>query len=55
MEQMITLYEYMRALREIHPKVFLFENVYGFVYKPAQTAFNLLKDTAEECGWYIVG
>ena len=28
-----TLHEYFRALEEIRPKVFLFENVFGFIYK----------------------
>ncbi len=48
-----TLYEYFRALDEIRPKVFLFENVFGFVYKPHQPAFDLLKEKAEECGYDI--
>lgn len=52
-ENAFTLYEYMRALREINPRVFMFENVYGFVYKPAKAAFDLLKDTAAECGYDI--
>ena len=52
-ENSFTLYEYMRAMKEIRPKVFLFENVYGFVYKPAKAAFDLLKDTAAECGYDI--
>lgn len=52
-ENSFTLYEYMRALREVHPPVFMFENVYGFVYKPARAAFELLRDTAEDCGYSI--
>ena len=48
-----TLYEYFRALDEIRPKVFLFENVFGFIYKPHKPAFDLLKEKAEEFGYEI--
>ena len=48
-----TLYEYFRALDEIRPKVFFFENVFGFVYKPHKAAFDLLKERAEEYGYDI--
>ena len=48
-----TLYEYFRALDVIRPKVFLFENVFGFIYKPHQPAFDLLKEKAEEYGYDI--
>lgn len=48
-----TLKEYFRALKEIRPKVFLFENVFGFVYKPHQPAFDYLKEKAEEYGYDI--
>ncbi len=49
-----TLHEYFRALEEIRPKVFLFENVFGFIYKPHQPAFDLLKAKAAEFGYDIV-
>lgn len=52
-ENSFTLYEYFRALKEIHPKVFLFENVFGFVYKPHKPAFDLLKEQADELGYDI--
>lgn len=52
-ENAFTLYEYFRALDEIRPKVFFFENVFGFVYKPHQAAFQFLKDTAETLGYDI--
>jgi len=52
-ENSFTLYEYFRALDEIRPKVFMFENVFGFVYKPHQPAFDLLKEKAEEFGYDI--
>lgn len=52
-ENSFTLYEYFRALEIIHPKVFFFENVFGFVYRPHQDAFNLLKERASELGYDI--
>lgn len=52
-ENSFTLYEYFRALDEIRPKVFMFENVFGFVYKPHQPAFDLLKEKADEFGYDI--
>lgn len=52
-ENAFTLYEYFRALKEIKPKVFFFENVFGFVYKPHQEAFDLLKHEAESNGYNI--
>ncbi|MCR5380092.1 MAG: DNA cytosine methyltransferase [Lentisphaeria bacterium] len=48
-----TLYEYFRALREIRPKVFFFENVFGFIYKPHKAAFELLQKTAQELNYDI--
>lgn len=52
-ENSFTLYEYFRALDEIRPKIFFFENVFGFVYKPHQDAFDLLKSKSEEYGYEI--
>lgn len=52
-ENSFTLHEYFRALKEIKPKVFFFENVFGFVYKPHQAAFELLKSKADEFGYDI--
>lgn len=52
-ENSFTLYEYFRALRTIKPKVFFFENVFGFVYKPHRAAFDLLKTEAEKLGYVI--
>lgn len=52
-ENSFTLYEYLRALEEIRPKVFFFENVFGFVYKPHQAAFDLLKESADTLGYDI--
>ena len=52
-ENSFTLYEYFRALDEIRPKVFFFENVFGFVYKPHRAAFELLKERADQYGYDI--
>ena len=52
-ENSFTLYEYFRALEEIRPKVFFFENVFGFVYKPHKAAFDLLRNKADEYGYEI--
>lgn len=52
-ENSFTLFEYFRALREIRPKVFFFENVAGFLYKPHRAAFELLTSQAEELGYDI--
>jgi DNA (cytosine-5)-methyltransferase 1 len=52
-ENSFTLHEYFRALEEIRPKVLFFENVFGFVYKPHQAAFDLLKERADDLGYDI--
>jgi len=52
-ENSFTLHEYFRALREVKPSVFFFENVSGFVYKPHRDAFNLLQEQANELGYEI--
>ena len=52
-ENSFTLYNYFRILEEVNPKVFFFENVFGFVYKPHEAAFNLLKDETERLGYEI--
>ena len=52
-ENAFTLHEFFRALKEIRPKVYFFENVFGFVYKPHQEAFDLLKNKSSELGYEI--
>ena len=52
-ESSFTLYEYFRALEEIRPRVFFFENVFGFVYKPHREAFDSLSLKADELGYDI--
>ncbi len=45
--------EYFRALEELKPKVFLFENVDGFTFKTHQEEFEFLKEKAEMLGYNI--
>ena len=45
--------EYFRALKELNPKVFLFENVDGFTFKTHQYEFEYLKKKADELGYEI--
>lgn len=45
--------EYFRALEELNPKVFLFENVDGFTFKTHQEEFDYLKRKADGLGYYI--
>jgi len=52
-ENAFTLYEFFRALREIKPKIFFFENVFGFVYKPHKEAFDLLRKESENLGYNL--
>ncbi len=52
-ENSFTLKEYFRAIKETKPKVFFFENVHGFIYRPHQEAFEFLKKTSEELGYKI--
>lgn len=52
-ESSFTLYEYIRALEELEPRVFFFENVNGFVFKPHKAALDLLKAEADRLGYEI--
>lgn len=52
-ENSFTLYEYFRALSEIKPKIFFFENVFGFVYAPHKAALNLLKEESSKLGYNL--
>ncbi len=45
--------EYFRALAEIKPKVFVFENVDGFTFKTHLEEFDYLKSQAEKLGYEI--
>ena len=45
--------EYFRAVEEMKPKVFLFENVDGFTFKTHMEEFDFLKRKADELGYDI--
>lgn len=45
--------EYFRALRELSPKVFFFENVDGFTFKTHQHEFEYLKKEADRLGYQL--
>ncbi|MGI6341975.1 MAG: DNA cytosine methyltransferase [Bacteroidales bacterium] len=48
-----TVSNYFRAVEELQPKFFFFENVHGFVYKPHKTALELVKSESERLGYKV--
>ena len=46
-----TLNGYLKVLKVLKPKAFLFENVHGFAYKVHKEAFDLLCSTAGKLGY----
>lgn len=52
-ENSYTLTEYFRAVEELNPEVFFFENVFGFIYKPHKAAFDYLNRRSLELGYKI--
>lgn len=49
----ITISNYFRAVEELNPKFFLFENVHGFVYKPHKSALELIEAESKRLGYKI--
>lgn len=49
----ITLSNYFRAVEELNPKFFVFENVHGFVYKPHKTALEYVEKESERLGYKL--
>jgi DNA (cytosine-5)-methyltransferase 1 len=49
----LTLTNYFRALEELDPKFFFFENVHGFVYKPHQEALNFLLEESKRLDYNV--
>jgi len=45
--------EYFRAVKELKPKVFLFENVDGFTFKTHKGEYEFLKQKSDELGYNI--
>ena len=50
----LTVSNYFRALEELRPKFFLFENVAGFVYKPHRAALEMVQTESKRLGYKIV-
>lgn len=48
-----TLENFVRALKELDPEVFLFENVHGFVYKPHKSALKFLENESNKQGYVL--
>ncbi len=49
----MTVSNYFRAVEELDPKFFLFENVHGFVFKPHKSALELIESECERLGYKI--
>lgn len=49
----LTVSNYFRALEELNPKFFFFENVAGFVFKPHKAALDMVKEESERLGYKI--
>lgn len=45
--------EYFRAIEEIQPKAFMFENVDGFMFKTHEEAMSFVKERSEQLGYNI--
>lgn len=52
-ENSFTVAEYFRAVEETRPTVFVFENVFGFVYKPHADALAYVQQRSMELGYSI--
>jgi DNA (cytosine-5)-methyltransferase 1 len=49
----ITVTNYFRAVEELQPKFFFFENVHGFIFKPHHTALELVEQESKRLGYKI--
>ncbi len=49
----ITISNYFRAVEELQPTFFLFENVHGFVYKPHSSALEFLESEAKRLNYSV--
>lgn len=49
----MTVSNYFRAVEELEPEFFLFENVHGFVFKPHQAALEFIESECERLGYKI--
>ncbi len=49
----MTVSNYFRAVKELNPKFFFFENVHGFVFKPHQSALELIEKESKKLGYKL--
>lgn len=49
----LTVSNYFRAVEEVLPDFFFFENVHGFVYKPHASALDFIKECSAKLGYKI--
>lgn len=49
----MTVSNYFRAVEELKPKFFFFENVHGFVFKPHQSALEMVENESKRLGYKI--
>ena len=49
----MTVSNYFRAVEELKPKFYFFENVHGFVFKPHKSALELVQKESERLGYKI--
>ena len=49
----VTVSNYFRAVEELDPDFFFFENVHGFVYKPHKSALELVESESNRLGYKI--
>lgn len=49
----LTVSNYFRAVEELDPKFFFFENVHGFVFKPHQSALEFVESESERLGYKL--
>lgn len=49
----MTVSNYFRAVEELDPKFFLFENVHGFIFKPHKAALEFIESECKRLGYKI--
>ncbi|MCF8197092.1 MAG: DNA cytosine methyltransferase [Polynucleobacter sp.] len=52
-EGYLTVSNYFRAVEELDPKFFFFENVHGFIYKPHASALRFVEKESKRLGYKI--
>jgi DNA (cytosine-5)-methyltransferase 1 len=49
----MTVSNYFRAVEELKPNFFFFENVHGFIFKPHQSALEFIENESQRLGYKI--